>query len=111
MGHSFRKRPRKQTIAIAAALDTMHCALDARKEYDDRIRKLAAAQTKAAKEAKENRHKRQAATRKNQEARARLQQQQAQALEDTRATHKTQAAAARRASVDVTMEAPVRLQA
>ena len=87
----------------------MDRALDARAEYDDMMRKLAAAQKKSAEEAKKIRHLRQEATRKHQEAKAQLQQQQqqAQALEATRAAQKTKAAAAWRANVDVTMEAPV----
>ena len=49
-------------------------------------------------------HQRQAATRQNQEVRAQLQQQQAEALEATRAIQKADAAAARRAIVEETVD-------
>ena len=57
------------------------------------------------------RHQRQAATRQNQEVRAQLQQQQAEALEATRAIQKADAAAARRAIVEETVDVLVSVQA
>ena len=88
----------------------MNCALDARKEDLERNRQLAAAQKQAAEEAKITRHQRQAATRHNQEVRVQL-QQQAEALEATRAIQKADAAAARRAIVEETVDVLVSVQA
>ena len=78
----------------------INCALNARKEADEMKRKLATAQMQAAEVSKGNRLHRREALAQNQEAKVQLQQQQAQALEATRAAEKTKAAAARRAALE-----------
>lgn len=74
-------------------------------------RQLAAAQKRAAEEARTVRCPRQTAMRQNQATRVQQQRQQVQALEAARTKHKASAAAARRATADATVEVQVNFQA